>query len=62
MCFLHAQPLSHCLGKSKLKIDTKLNHEPETALGNLENSKTQDKAFTWKNMSPLKYVVTVENY
>lgn len=49
------------MGKSKLKIDTKLNHDPETALGNLENSKTQDKTFTWENMNPLKDVVTVEN-
>lgn len=61
ICFLHAQLLSHCMGKSKLKIDTKLNHDPETALGNLENSKAQDKAFTWENMNPLKDVVTVEN-
>lgn len=33
ICFLHAQLLSHCLGKSKLKSDTELNHEPVTALG-----------------------------
>lgn len=51
----------YLMDKSKLKIDTKLNHDPETALGNLENSKAQDKAFTQEKMNPLKDVVTVEN-